>query len=782
MDNTFNISSADGKFAKSFADAVLVKPIAAGKMDFSGIGIDVAAPEKSCDVALFPEFSVKPSSWSHIALFYVLDNHPAKIPAVSLCIEARAADGATKHFEERFDMRAKAYSNLPEVGRILRGPSGTMSFPFHLARIPLSPDCAAALRDAAEAKITLSEPRSSVNVFGMAPVPWDGVSPLAYTPPEKVVEPELDEEIAEKGFALRFTADLAGVKGGETLLEFPGALKVFVRDIDADPAPSEYDTRSGNYTNFPMADGRHLVVEALMPGPTGRIGIPLGLLDLANPVKEIAVGCDGVKYSIVIDGHVDQDFPFDNLFWPKGALATDKARVANVSFARHADPSIPPAPQRPRPIDGTIQFWNPEGHNQWLGDVVVANFDGSVHVFYLIDRRHHNSKGGRGGHWFEHFASANLVDWTELPAAVQMDKREEYIGTGTPLFHEGRYYLAYGLHTRRHVPESGTTEPEQAAYLKEHGHEGVFRMADLHGLPMGGSYVVSDDAIHFTKSNILISSDQNPSLYRRDDGLIGLGRRDSLWYSDHLGEWKLWDADTPTFGDCPCPFSWNGWHYVIQGFCTMGVSPNGRPGTYADVVAAGDDIYDGLSVPMVVPYGNNRRLIAGWINHIYGWGGWFCIRELIQYPDGNLGMKWVPEIKHPTPPVDYSLGAGERFAIRLEDATGRGAPFEFSVDPAGRRAQFATLGDDGAAPRIPTLSEATADYDPPRERIHKGRKYRPDDAGDFAIGHIRGLEGPYGVRVVVHFDAKSGITLVDAEIAGQRTMVTRRLGNYRIVG
>ena len=766
-----------GKFAKSFADAVLVKPMAAGKMAFGRLAFNVFAPENSADVALSPAFALTPGATSKIAVLFTLDNFPSKIPAFTLAIGA-VTDAGLQHFEERFDMRQKAYASLKEVGRILRGPSGTLSFPFYIAEVPLKPECAKALENAVAATIAFVERRSSVNIFGFAPVPWDGVTPISYCEPEVIAEPVPDPEVSARGFTLRVTADLAGVQGGETLYEVPGAFSLVVRDIDKDPADDLYDARGGNYLNFPMTDGRRLVIEARMPGPTGRIGLPLGLLDESKPVKDILVHNDNVKFSILVEGHLDQDFPIADIFWTKEPPKIDKGRVRHCEFLPCAEENAIPKLAEPRPIDGTIQFWSPEGHNQWLGDVVLANFDGAVHVFYLVDRRHHNSKGGRGGHWFEHLASKDLVHWGEYPAAVAMDKRTEYIGTGTPLKLDGKYFLAYGLHTTRHAPVEETSEPEQAAYFKAHGTEGLFKMADLKGLPMGGTYATSTDGIHFEKSGILFTSDQNPSLYARDDGLIGLGRVNSLWYSDHLGDWKLWDKDTPTWGDCPCPFSWNGWHYVIQGFCTMGASPSGKPGTYEDMVAKGLDIYEGLSVPMVVPYGENRRLYVGWINHVYGWGGWICFRELVQEPDGVLGSKWVPEIKPPVAPAVFEVAAGEGLKVRFDAASPDASTFEFSVDAAESRAQFAFVPQDGAVPRIPSLREISEKADPPRERIKLGRKYRPDDGNDFAIEHVRGLGEPYQVRLVHYYDAKSGVTIVDAEIAGRRTMVTRRLGKF----
>ena len=43
---------------------------------------------------------------------------------------------------------------------------------------------------------------------------------------------------------------------------------------------------------------------------------------------------------------------------------------------------------------------------------------------------------------------------------------------------------------------------------------------------------------------------------------------------------------TPFANDCPCPFEWNGRHYIIQGFCTMAKSESGANASYTDEVLA----------------------------------------------------------------------------------------------------------------------------------------------------------------------------------------------------
>jgi hypothetical protein len=50
----------------------------------------------------------------------------------------------------------------------------------------------------------------------------------------------------------------------------------------------------------------------------------------------------------------------------------------------------------------------------------------------------------------------------------------------------------------------------------------------------------------------------------------------------------------------------------------------------------------------------------------------------------------------------------------------------------------------------------------------------PAHGGDYAIEHLRGVDVPFVVRILLIRDVKLGGTLIDTEIAGQRTMLTFR--------
>ena len=606
------------------------------------------------------------------------------------------------------------------------------------------------------------------------------------------------EVVKSDGWTLELDLDLAGVKSDETLYEIPGALTLSVREAGKDPSLNDYDRMRGNYLNFRGADGRSFVVEAVVPGPAGRVGLPLAVTGRANcksGAHRIVLDWKNHRFQISCGRRADFDFPWKDPVWTKGAEGKALSpRVKSVEFSSPAKSKSAVADffEDGRKIDAPIQYWTPEDHNAWVGDVAVCRFKGRFHVFYLYDRRHHKSKDGKGGHIFAHISSADLRNWVHHPVAVPIEEWWQTVGTGTPFEKDGRLYLTYGWHTSRFMPESETTYPQMNAYFRDHGKMGVFRYGELKGYPMGGTYCVSDDGIRFEQSGILFHTAQNPTVYNRTDGRLGLvnsyGGTHGYYVSDHLGDWEMYDDTIPISGDCPCPFEWNGRHYLLQGFTGMAYSPDGKPGTFENWTKTGDSIYGGLAVPMVAPWGGNRRIIAGWINHLGGWGGWLCFRELVQFEDGKLGEKWLEETMPPVRRVDVVDGkattggaydlfefadlASDRDFVLVFTDPATSKKIEFGVSPKHGRAWFSHVSPQGWKEPALTLREAlAADAD---KKWHP----KPHHGGSYAIEHVRGLDRPYGVRLIAHYDAKSDATIFDAEIAGTRTMLTRREGRY----
>jgi beta-fructofuranosidase len=157
------------------------------------------------------------------------------------------------------------------------------------------------------------------------------------------------------------------------------------------------------------------------------------------------------------------------------------------------------------------------------------------------------------------------------------------------------------------------------------------------------------------------------------------------------------------------------------------------------------------------------------------------LRELIQYPDGSLGMKFPPELIPATgEPLKLGSGSSIRIAApgKFTTASLTGVPrnvritlrvvpqpgakafglcvrgrgdynggCELRFDPAGQRAQYGLPQNHGPAP------VATG-------RIAAGR--------DYALQNVERLDQPFTLEVIVKDD------IVDACIDQRRTMISRR--------
>jgi len=137
--------------------------------------------------------------------------------------------------------------------------------------------------------------------------------------------------------------------------------------------------------------------------------------------------------------------------------------------------------------------------------------------------------------------------------------------------------------------------------------------------------------------------------------------------------------------ECPCFFTWNGYSYLIIGFSGYFRTIKKKSSEYIPAWKLNENIYDGLCVPMVSEFKDNRRIISGWLNGV-GWGSVIAHRELIQGKDGKIGSKWLKEIVPKsnnntnlcketvlTPKKDYLLEldikniTSEVFAIQFSD-------------------------------------------------------------------------------------------------------------------
>ncbi len=161
-----------------------------------------------------------------------------------------------------------------------------------------------------------------------------------------------------------------------------------------------------------------------------------------------------------------------------------------------------------------------------------------------------------------------------------------------------------------------------------------------------------------------------------------------------LGASYMYSSDgvlEPMRNSCECPsfFSWNGHRYLIMGVTGFWTATGNGP--YENSAAEGYDIYDGLAVPMVAPYHDDRRLIGGWLKGI-GWGSCLILRELTFHKGGRLGMKWPAELM---PSRERPVAGSETMTFKKGEVytepfpSGASRFYEIRIDPGKGRAHFA---------------------------------------------------------------------------------------------
>jgi len=619
----------------------------------------------------------------------------------------------------------------------------------------------------------------------------------AQAPQAQVVSPA----DVTKGFTIKLNIDLDKLSDKQPLVQIPGVVSLVFRNANADEAAAT-ENRRQNYWNFRMPDNSIPILESTLLLHSARanwkrmpIGVPVRLLKDKGlkGVHEIVLNFCGAHWRLYIDGELmDEDFPFGYPRWERNPVQASINPECVTSAAFYA-PAITPVLKRKTPAEKVrnIQYWTPKGHNAWVGDVATLYHDGRFHVFYLYDRRHHSSRFGTGAHYFEHLSTKDFKHWVEHEAAVPIDEQCESVGTGTPFVYKGKIHISYGLHTTRLYPDAQTVTPAQVAALRKNGKTSSFVRAETTGVPSGSTYAVSDDGFRFTKSQIMFHPCENPSVYIDPDGklrmLAGNRHGRGTWASDAIeGGWHCIDPAFPPGGDCTFYLRWGKYDYIIGGFRCLWNKPVGET-KYVDLAAQGLDCYDGLGVPAITKIKDNRCLMTGWTARL-GWGGHLVLRELIQFPDGRLGSKWMKEVTPETGPartlakkitapetavptdgnsslLTFDVSAQDRKAGRLavgflsEDE--KHGPSEFQLSLKDGRAQWNDAPPNGfAAADMKSVREGGGTH----------------GTGNYAIENLIGVDKPFQVRLLLKDDPKMGGTLIDAEIAGQRTMITFRVG------
>ena len=627
-----------------------------------------------------------------------------------------------------------------------------------------------------------------------------------------------DGSFLRRPFILYLPANLAVYPAGSVLLNVPGALKLCIGHCRAVEDTNGARRREGC---FAFSDDT-LTLDAVCrmrvtkgeAVDTFTLSIPLAEEWIAR--RRLALWFDGTWIRFLADGEVlNENSGLDGFCDPTGVLETDTRGGEFAPFS--ADTHT--VDYRTGASDCLPGYYYPHGINANVGDVMSFFHDGTYHLLYLFDRRHHRSRNGAGVHYIAHLTTSDFIDWYEQPPVVELTAPWMSCGTGTMLFAGGRYYMTYGLHTERYRGDNPKFEPVPDGNGNYHTVS-ITSVLASGAVPAGSTYSVSDDGIHFQPSGQLYHVARNPSAYVDPQGGIklyagfsGSGNHlmtggggvytaprmeDDFCLSDEMFDY-IFHSPMRNTSECPSFFEWNGYRYLLVGFTGYYRSMK-KGGALEDAAGRGENIYDGLAVPMVTAVGGGRYIMAGWAECALGWGSLLFQRELVQEEGGKLGTKWVSELV----PVatgsraltadaltgGVSLNAHRNyrlcFTVTPRDAARVGLSFgngatgctvEWNIREA--RAQVGTASYGEWAPRIPTMLEQMRTADPAaKEYRAAGATDIVRDAHDYALPDFDNMGEKLAVRVTVYRSKRIHATVLDIEVNARRTMLTVRDGFF----
>lgn len=624
-------------------------------------------------------------------------------------------------------------------------------------------------------------------------------------------------DLSEKGFIIKLRLS-EYPKEESVILDIPECLTVTQRLLSPqDEEKLDFYEKSECYFQKTDLNGCAPILETeitlndAMGEKTRKMKLGVNILMYDITKKDLYVVYDTVNFRLVYDGTViNNNLPVGRFECGNSDMIKfDMTNVTNIEYSNKI--SDAKYYRTYETIDKKLNYYTPHGHNAFIGDIANFYHNGVYHMLYMPDRHHHSNRWGGGGHHFEHMITRDFVNWEDVGPIWDITEQWQSTGTGTMFFYKGKYYVSFGLHTSRVIPEEKIANAAFDSYYKKTGKAKLFTFDELEKMglyPSGASYAVSDDGINFVQSKKIYNSCENPSIYSKDNELLMYGGYNgscSVWTADDIdGPWQLKNSvsfecfdSSPMRNSAECPsfFEWNGYKYLIMGVTGFWRTEKNSD-VYVEYASKGFDVYEGLAVPMAVKTDDDRVVIAGWIGGM-AWGSMVVHRELIQYENGNLGMKWLPElfpeikntkkahcgsIKIEKEKMSHYFEAefepedNAAFGVRLIDVNGKVC--ELKLDLAAKKAQYGTCKEGETAEDILPMHEAVKTVENKGCGFDLKPENLPHRCGDFAIANVRYPKGKIKVRILMYYFEKNDGTVIDTEIAGTRTMITNRGGFF----
>ncbi len=351
---------------------------------------------------------------------------------------------------------------------------------------------------------------------------------------------------------------------------------------------------------------------------------------LCEGENRILLTCRPHKVQLLLNGRVaDEDFPL-HPFELCGATVLENAIGAEIEMGKVED-VMPYEVGSVTTIDRILE----DGINCYFGDCMPMSHNGIFHLFYLYDRRRHGSKAGYSGHQWAHISTTDLLHWTRHPYAVTIDRNEEAtFRTGSVTYYKGKYY-AYYVSLR------------------------------VDGSPSPVTYSVSEDGIHFTKSEKCFYLDaerydavglRDPKVVIAEDGSLHMflstkqktvqGLKGCMLHltSEDMEHWQIDEQPFFTvplneYPECPDYFKMGEYYYFCYNLYSVSHYMKSKK-PFSDFSEEPDSLLggNGFVVPQTAMFGSRRIAAAfSWTPYM-AYAGEPCFLEIQQQENGRLSF------------------------------------------------------------------------------------------------------------------------------------------------
>jgi beta-fructofuranosidase len=460
-------------------------------------------------------------------------------------------------------------------------------------------------------------------------------------------------------------------------------------------------------------------------------------------------------------------FSFLFLFLP--VLTSITAQEKGVPFTINYNPAIQPP--------GQMQYFKPVEEDLFAGDCIPFSHNGVFYLYWLIDKGHHSSLNGLGGHQWALSTTTDLINWIHYPVALGIDEEwEKSICTGSVIYANDSFYAFYA--TR--LVKDGRTQEQLSYAMCRDGKKFIKQKPNpFFTAPEGyqpnnfrDPKIISDSKGY----HIFISS------YLTDPAISQYGGCLAHLFSKDLKNWEVKESiltgqrGTP---ECSDYFYWNGWYYLIYSsggtFYVKSRDPYG-PWEYPRFQTLKEPF---ANVAKTAEFSNGRRISAAWIpsrkdNKDEGegrFGGNIVFREILQDEDGTLVTKFPPEmipkgIKTLTLPVilDPASSKEDLENVRINSPDGIGAahfqnvPYNcritVEIEPLGNSEEYGFFLRSGER----AAGGYKVSFSPDRQMIQ---------LGNISMECVEGLKKSFSVEIIMKGD------IIDLCIDNRRCIVNR---------